>query len=832
MGDSAVTATRVAIQEVVFADYFAQAQPDWIHYGQWPAHWVGAAESTPALPYVMAFRLRFTVEQAETIRIHVSADERYTLYLDGQRIGRGPERGDGRNWHFESYDLALAAGDHLLVARVTALGEHAPMAQHSLRPGFLLCPDDKRFWDVLATGCAAWQVRRLEGYRFIRAMAAMFAGSRTILDGEQFPWGYESGKDDEAGWMPSRKLHPAYADRRNECLPAEHLLTPAALPPMLDEVRHIGQLRHLSAPALSQTHSIPIRAVDHLADEAPAWEGLLRGDRKVIIPPNTRRRALIDLNDYYCAYPELIVSWGDQASIRIHWQEALFDKSGVSSGSTWDRGHRGQIEGKYFTTMWHDVDGEGDTYLLRGKGMRHLEPLWWQAGRYVEIVVETGNEMLLIERLTFNETRYPLSLNATFEADDTRLPGVFPIGFRAVQMCAHDTYMDCPYYEQLQYIGDTRLQALVTFLCSGDDRLARQALRTFDASRLPNGLTQSRYPSRQRQIIPPFSLWWVAMLHDFLMWRGDPAFVVSMLPGARGVLDHFSALRGADKLVRSPDGWNFTDWVPDWSWGIPPGGDPGQTSVAINWHYVYTLYLAADLERRCGEPEIAARWDRLARETADALIACYWDADRGLFADDTAHTSFSEHSQCLAVLSGYLPDAQRDNIAGALFGARFAEQTPTLTTPTVYFLHYYFETCRALGRIDKLFERLGFWYQMRDFDFKTTYENGDPHTNRSDCHAWGAHPLYHAYSSILGLRPTQPGCAVVEIAPQLGALKQVSGRLMHPAGEIVFSLAVNDGQNDGQISGQIVLPVGVNGAFRWADQRLALHEGMQEIVCP
>jgi alpha-L-rhamnosidase len=63
-------------------------------------------------------------------------------------------------------------------------------------------------------------------------------------------------------------------------------------------------------------------------------------------------------------------------------------------------------------------------------------------------------------------------------------------------MNAHETYSDCPYWEQLQYLGDTRIQALISYVDFGDDRLARQALDAYDKSRIADGLTQSRYPER------------------------------------------------------------------------------------------------------------------------------------------------------------------------------------------------------------------------------------------------------------------------------------------------------------------------------------------------
>ena len=35
------------------------------------------------------------------------------------------------------------------------------------------------------------------------------------------------------------------------------------------------------------------------------------------------------------------------------------------------------------------------------------------------------------------------------------------VGWRTQRLCAGDTFYDCPFYEQLQYVGDTRVQALM-----------------------------------------------------------------------------------------------------------------------------------------------------------------------------------------------------------------------------------------------------------------------------------------------------------------------------------------------------------------------------------
>ncbi|BCX03522.1 MAG: hypothetical protein KatS3mg053_1460 [Candidatus Roseilinea sp.] len=526
----------------------------WRERGLWPASWTTHPRARP--PFVAAFRRRFSLDRAATIRIHVSADQRYQLYLNGRRVGQGPERGAPDLWFHESYDLALDPGEHVIVARVWHWGEHAPQAQMSMTPGFLLAAEGE--WQAaLSTGLSAWECKLLDGYTFGQFERIPWKGGNTYLDGRVYPWGVERGEGE--GWTPAQPLRRAMARQLDWQLPPQHILAPATLPPTTDEMRRAGVVRFASNPPSLETRAIPIRQSDHDIEIATAWQRLLRGEGEVRIPPRATKRILIDLQDYVLAYAEITVSGGANAIIRIRWAEALNRGTNHWHG---DKGNRDEIEGKFML-------GNGDQYIADGGAQRTFAPLWWSAGRYVEVAIQTFDEPLTVAALVFRESRYPLAMESAFEADDARLNEIIPILVRGIQCTANETYFDGPHWEEIMYLGDTRLETLCTYVMSRDDRLPRKALRMFDVSRLPSGLTQSRYPCSLPQIIPPFSLWWVLMVRDFALWRGDVAFVRSLMPGVHGVLEGYARWLGDDALLRAPEGWNFMDWVPAWDEKMP-----------------------------------------------------------------------------------------------------------------------------------------------------------------------------------------------------------------------------------------------------------------------
>ncbi len=736
--------------------------------GCWPASWVAGLDPGG----VALYRCRFAWPGG-VLRLHCSADQRYEAFLDGRRLGRGPERGDLGQWHYESYACDLAAGEHLLVARVWSLAA-PPMAQISLRHGWL-CAAEGVDRVLLNTGSATWETRPDHAWDARPHGVAWGCGSKVAVTVDQDLLDAPSGGG--RGWVPVRAIGEAQVrwHGRESGQRTAHQLTPAALPEQDEVVVRAGRVRHVA----TATTEASVRATDHRADEATAWQTLLDGGAALELPPRTRRLVLIDLGHYRCAYPE--VTAGGTGRIRMEWAESLFTEA---EGERKD--DRAAIEGHWFR-------GVGDEFVFTGpRGT--ATTLWWESGRFVRLLVESGEAPLAIAALTWRETGYPLHVESAWNSSDAAFDACAPLLERVLRRCAHETFMDCPYYEQLQYVGDTRLECLTLRALTRDHRLADKALAAFAWSLDYRGRVSSRYPCRTEQNIPPFSMLWIGMLHDAWM-HGDPALVRSHLGCLRAVREACRARVSADGQVACEPGWNFVDWVPSWRDGEPPGAENGGSAV-VSWLLAYVLTLSAELEAWAGETALAERDRALATRIAAGCDSC-WDESRGLYRDIAGGATVSEHAQILALLSGLVPAARRVRLLDGLASATDLART------TVYFSHYLFEVAARYCRPELLERRLPFWSGLPGQGFTTVPEAPEP--SRSDCHAWGAHPLYHRAASILGIRPAAPGFAAVRIAPMLGSLAHAAGTWPHALGDIRVEVR--------GAHGRVELPAGLPGTL-------------------
>ena len=379
-------------------------------------------------------------------------------------------------------------------------------------------------------------------------------------------------------------------------------------------------------------------------------------------------------------------------------------------------------------------------------------PLWWRTWRYLDLDITTGSEPLTLESLKAYFTAYPFEERAKFESGDPDLDKIWETSWRTARLDAHETYMDTPYYEQLQYIGDTRIQALISYTVAGDDRLGRQAIAAFDDSRIPEGITRSRYPSNLPQNIPTFSLLWIGMLHDYWMYRPDPQFVRDHLPGTRDVLGWFAKYETPDGLLRQLPWWSFIDWVPS---GEIPTYDAHGESCVTTLQYLGALIDAADLEQQPRRPGSGHALPVALDHVRAGLTSKCWVASRGLLADNPDQKIFSQQANILGVLYDVIPKDRQQDVLRRMLAIEPGTTPDGVLSASYYFRFYLARALDHAGMADDYLQSLDPWRKLLPLHFSTWPEI--PGDTRSDSHAWSAHPIYDMLTLVAGIEPASPG---------------------------------------------------------------------------
>ncbi len=765
--------------------------------------WSGTVPEDLKRHMVLKFRKSFELaSKPSTYVVHVSADNRYKLFVNGNLISLGPARGDLFHWNFETVDLApyLNVGKNTLAAVVWNEGPMKPEAQVSLMTAFILQGNTDAEKAVNTND--TWRVILDEGYRLLRprTMGYYVAGQGEWVDMNRAVLGWEANAYDDTAWQKPRTMHNGVPKGVFTFAPVTWMLTPSMIPQMERSIQRMGSVRRV------QGIKVP--------------SGYPKVKAPLVVPPKTTATLLIDNDVLTNAYPTLVFSGGKNAGISIGFAEALYIRKNNEDLSRYTiqhmpKGNRNEVEGKVFV-------GRRDSIVSNGATGQQFTTLWYRTYRYVELKVTTAESALTIDDIYGVFTGYPFQMVASLQSTDPMFQKNLEIGWRTARLCATETYMDCPYYEQLQYFGDTRIQALVTLFNSSDDRLVRSAIVQGDRSRLAEGVTMSRYPTASTQIIPPFSLWWIGMVHDYWMYRDDEEFVRQRLAGTRQVLSFFSSFQKQGGSLQGLPYWIFTDWVdsPGWKDGVAPLSANGQSSI-LDIQLAWTYDLAAELESSVGLQQLA----NVYRERADILRNTvrqkYWDAAKGLFADTPEHDVYSQHAQALAILSGMVKGDAARELAGKMLNEA------SLAQASIYFKYYVHLAAVRAGLGNDYLKWLGKWNENIAMGLTTWAEMSDVDGSRSDCHAWGSSPNVEFYRVVLGIDSEKPGFGRVKIEPHLGTLNNIRGTMPHPNGSISVSYA-KDKKGSWVVTAE--LPQETSGTFVWQGKTHELRPGVNNFT--
>lgn len=766
----------------------------------WFAQWLTHPTASTLDYGVFLYRRNFDlIELPKKFIIYVSADNRYKLYINGHLVSNGPARGDINHWRYETVDIAsyLTIGKNTLAAEVVNFGEFKHAAQLSFQTAFILQGDKDNPIDVNTATNGTWKITQNKAYNFTPFVSDSLggyyaAGPGDIVDAKQYPWGWEQTNYDDTDWVSPRPATVEFAVGRGFLFGSTWYLVPRQIPFMEEEITRF--------PDLVRTNGMN------------ADKNFLSGRNPLTIPANTKVSLLLDQKHHTIGYPEIIISRGANSKVKITYAEALFYKNSTtySAHGGWKKGHRNKD--------WSDKEIRGyyDIIYPDGGQKRKFKPLAMRTYRFVQLDITTGDEPLIIDDFYGVYTAYPFKEVAQFKSDDQQLDSIWDVAWRTLRNSSTEVFMD-PYYEQLQYVGDSRIESMVSVYVSGDDKLMRKAIQLFDDSRLPMGLTASRFPSYIVQVIPTYSLLWVDMIHDYYLYRDDPEFLRQFLPGMKTVLEWFEQQIDGTEMLGPLEWWNFTDWTKGFQNGIPPGADDGH-SANISLQYVYALQNAAEVYRHFHWDDTAVRYEGLAKKIQQAVLTHCYDSKKKLIAERPEKDVFSQHTNIFAILTNTIDEKNQQSLMQQILA------DSSLIQASVYFKYYLTRALQKTGMADQYLNQLQPWQYMLDQGMTTFGETDkDP---RSDCHAWSASPCFELLHTVAGIQPAAPGFKKVKIEPALGKLREIDVKFPHPQGLITMNLKVD---KSGHLSGSVHLPSGLPGVFIQEGKQIDLKEGLNII---
>lgn len=709
--------------------------------------------------YCALFRLRFTLpplQQDAACTLKISAADRYRLYVNGQALCAGPCKGDGLNRYYENINLLpyLQAGKNWLMVRVAvfpsrlAFGGEMRGPYSIMSAGFLpllLClgefsQDTARL--SLSTREASWEGVWEDGLDFFMCPPYVIA----------YP--FEIHTHTAGHWMDFSKEN-----------------WPAAEAHPFHEVPPYGEAHPLAA----KERPIPLlyEGEGHFLRQMPGGtaENLLQAG-SIHIPPHSSVTLVLDAGALTTAYMQLDTAGGKGSKITCTYGEGYsIDENTKGRRDDWENG---KIIGSY--DVFYPAGGKESFYTF-----------WFRSFRFLQMEIQIEEQALELQLPKLTETAYPLEYKTEIHTDVPWVNHIWDCSKRTLQLCMHETHEDCPTYEQLQYVLDTRLQMLFTYALSGDTRMARRVLWDFHCSIIPDGITQSRYPSHIRQMIPAFSLYFIFMLEEYIEQTGDAAIWKRYRASVDGMLDYFDRHIGSMGLVEKLDDWDYCDWVEEWNdtRGVPHAAALGPATVH-NLIYVCALQSAARLCRTGGRPALAQEYHARGECILQTLrLNCL--TEDGLLREGPAFGELTQNAQILGVLTGlFTPEEGK----AALLRSLRDEKIFKCSFPWMYPLF------RALEKCDLYEETVSLWEPfkaMKDFALTTVPETPDFIHARSDCHAWGALPLFEIPRCWLGVRPGGMGWESIVIAPLPCCLEALSGMVTTPKGDVTVSWTKKDG---------------------------------------
>lgn len=744
------------------------------------------------------YRLSFILPETGILAATISANSRYRLWVNEQPVLSGPCRSAEHVRYYDEVELGkyLRTGKNVIAVQVLLADsaycrnggpgdgdERAPL--NSIRPnlgGHSFAMEGQvtggagQVLAQITTGKADWKLRidNTFALRKVPGVNDNMGALTEEIDFGRTPSSWKRADFDDSGWSSG------FADEKAG--------------------GSFGAFFGILPKYPAKERPIPLLVEEPFRIEKELGTPVMGGQDAVRVPEGSACTLLFDAGELLNVYAGYRIEKGRGSILRFTYFEKFVHP---------DPNHDPELKRDDYVNGVIGDRGQTDTIRPDGSDL-YYETFWYRTLRFLKIEIEAGEEEVILHRPVLRRVGYPLNAQSWIRADKPWVEQVFAMCVRTLRSCMMDAYMDCPFWEQMQYPMDTRLQMMFTYACSTDTALARQAIRAFHDSMLPVGLIQGRAPSNPVQIISTFSLHYIFMIWEYFERTGDESVLKLYRSDVDRILEYYDGRIEEDGLIRKVGFWDFVDWQEAWNdtFGAPGATRQGPSAI-INLMYGRALLVAAKINEQTGRPGMAEEYRARQQSIAQRVEALCWNPDRGLYREGPAYEEYSQHAQSWAVLNGL----KRGEEAAVMMRKTFEEKDVL----RCYFSTCYelFRACEEAGCYELTSQQMDWWIHLLDEHCTTCPET--PSHSRSECHAWSALPMYEMIHVLAGVRRKSACPDTIEVRPHLAGygLKHLEGEMITEYGPVKFDYTAI---GNGTVSGILVLPEGMSGTLTLADK--------------
>lgn len=726
----------------------------------WRGKWLWTQEEGKNI-YCL-FRKTFSVKETEGVTLHIAADTRYKLYINGALAGSGPIQSQSHCVFFDTYALSafLRPGENT-VGIVGYYSGHVPRSR-----GGVLC-DIVRGTELLCATDGSWKAVRSGAWAQDTGYFDMnwYAPYAEFFDARLLPEGWAENGFDDSAWPCAAVLRGRATDVPPGVEPWL-LIKERPIPFMelqmlpVKEFLQIEENLHLEnrkrpydlSLSLSQAGQPPEHVLVQGMDALQSGTGFaLLGSKMDGKYGGVYNPAfLVDFGRVVTAYLELEVEGTAGTVLEIGFAERL-------------------VNGRFNNALEAPF---ATRYVLKN-GRQTFRTFNWLGFRYGKLVIKQAFSSVKIHRIQAVETTYPFADRGSFTSTDGEINSVFAICKATLRLCSNEAFMDTPWREQGQWTGDTSAVTLGgVYACFGDTALAGkyfyQSAKNQHVTGTLDNITNFVALNPSSAMLD-YNFWWVISLWEHYMYTGEAKWieeyyhiVVKLLFAAFDFVDEYGLLNNIPYI-----------WLIDWA-----NHDRAGESAPANAIFYGALEAAAHMAAYKKDDYMVQRLSALRGLMKENFAKRFYDESKGCFADsrreDVLSAKVSESGNMLPIWFGLCDSDKGKDILRRLL----VEKTiPDLVEAEPYMCLY---TLKALHKLhmdplalDIIKER---WYgrmvcRGAQSTFEEWSENGSWRSGsfmpifRSHSHAWSAGPAEYLIKHLAGLELLAPSGSKISLSP-------------------------------------------------------------------